>query len=188
MMTRHCLCWIVVGLLSVPAHAAATHYPITTEQVAAAVADSGLKATAADITLPGVVFASSRTPALRIRTAQTMPDHSTVVRVECAASRECLPFYAKVHTAPGESLGVLQKVSGESHAAPVETKSQRLGPAVHSGDQAVLRLEGDHVRIDIPVVCIESGDRGARIRVRSAANRQIYIAEVIDVAILKGSL
>ena len=187
-MTRYCLNWIVLGLLSVPAIAAATHYPITTEQVAAAIADSGLQTTAADITLPGAVFALSRTPTLRIRSAQPMPDHSTVIRVECEASRECLPFYAKVHTAPGERMGIPQRNLSGSHAALLETRSPRLGPAVHSGDQAVLRLEGDHVRIDIPVVCIESGDRGARIKVRSAAGRQIYTAEVIDVAILKGSL
>ena len=185
---RCCLSWIATGLLSVPAVAAATHYPITTEQVAAAIADSGLQTTAADITLPGSVFAFSPTPTLRIRSAQPMPDHSTVVRVECEGSGECLPFYAKVRKASGKSNGVPQKELRNSHAALVETKSPRLGPAVHSGDQAVLRLEGDHVRIDIPVVCIESGDRGSRIRVRSAANRQVYTAEVIDVAILKGSL
>lgn len=178
----------ILMLLSIPAQAVTTRYPITAEEVAAAITNSGFKVAAPDVALPGVVYAASPTPTLRVRSTQSLSDNSTVVRVECESGRECLPFYARVRTSPAENASLSQKISAQPHANLAEAQSRRSGPMVRSGDPAVLLLEGDHVRIHIPVVCVESGDRGARIRVRSAANRQIYTAEVVDVAVLKGSL
>ena len=59
---------------------------------------------------------------------------------------------------------------------------------MRAGTQAVLLLEGDRVHIRITVVCIDNGTSGEKIRVRSIDNRQLYVAEVVDATLLKGSL
>jgi flagella basal body P-ring formation protein FlgA len=59
---------------------------------------------------------------------------------------------------------------------------------VRKGSTATLLLDSDRVHIRFPVVCLENGVPGQKIRVTGVDRRQVYMAEVIDGTLLKGRL
>jgi flagella basal body P-ring formation protein FlgA len=59
---------------------------------------------------------------------------------------------------------------------------------VRAGSPAVLLIEGDHIHIQIQVVCLENGAPGQTIRASSKDHRQTYTAKVGEDAVLRGKL
>lgn len=182
--TRQRLVWMAVASVAFSAHAVSGHHPITVEQVVSALNSSGISVAPSQVRLPGSVVAVTSTPVLDIRSIQPMADRSTVVRLECDDPSECLPF--NVRLLPDKqnqtiSIGmakVLSRGRGFSRS-PI---------LVRSGMHAILLLEGQHMEISIPVVCIENGSLGDTVRARGNGNLQIYTAEVVDTAVLRGRL
>ena len=174
--------------LTIPAYAEPARCPITAEQVSAALTRAGLQVTAAQVILPGFVVAATSAPVLSIQSIQTMEDHSIVARLGCEDVAKCLPFYVKLRLGgegtPAADTGLIRQPLPTS--AGVGSSSKQI--SIRPGSQATLLLEGEHLHIRIPVVCIESGRPGEKVRVRGTENRQIYTAEVVDAATLKGRL
>jgi hypothetical protein len=185
---RHNLLWIMMPAMALAAWAAPPRHPITAQQVSSALNAAGLQVTASQITLPGAIVATTAEPVLRTQSIQPMPDHSTVVRIECENSSECLPFFVKLHLGQNRDQAAVSAPMDQPLPAGIGQLSSRRSALVHSGSRATLLLEGQHVQIRIPVVCIENGGLGQKVRVRGAENRQVYVAEVVDAALLKGTL
>ena len=59
---------------------------------------------------------------------------------------------------------------------------------IRSGSSAILELEGPHIHIRIPVICLQNGAAGQTIRATDKDHRRIYAAQVTDIAILRGRL
>jgi flagella basal body P-ring formation protein FlgA len=57
-----------------------------------------------------------------------------------------------------------------------------------AGSRATLLLEGDHVHIQVPVVCLQNGAVGQTIRVASPDHKQTYVAQVTGNNVLRGRL
>ena len=49
---------------------------------------------------------------------------------------------------------------------------------MRSGKAAVLVFTGEHVRMTLPVLCLQSGGRGQRVRVVSKEKKKVYLARV----------
>ena len=60
--------------------------------------------------------------------------------------------------------------------------------ALRSGSPATLEIEGDRLHIRMDVICLENGVIGDKVRVSSRDHKQVYTAQIITPALLKGTL
>jgi hypothetical protein len=174
---------ILSAVIALPAMAATGHDSITKEQVAAAMSGAGMKVSADQVMLLTDVVASTSTPALRVESMERWGTDRMRVRLDCAKREDCLPFYVAIHWS---EAGVASLAAPS--APPAHSKADPSSYVVRAGASVVLMLEGDHIHIRIPVVCLENGAAGQTIRVSSKDHRLTYTAEVVDGNVLKGNL
>jgi len=67
-------------------------------------------------------------------------------------------------------------------------KASSLQNVIRGGDHATLILESPDSRMRLPVICLQSGVLGQRIRVASPDRKQYYEAEIVSPGMLKGNL
>jgi len=102
------------------------------------------------------------------------------VKMRCQDNHECLPFYVLVHNVDGLHSSTVPVV--------LEATTKSSNDVIRSGDHATLVLETPDARMSFPVICLQSGVRGQRIRAASPDHRHFYDAEVVAPGMLKGSL
>jgi len=183
---------IVVAALTWPALAASEHYPIGTGQIAATVARMGVRIAPSQVTLLTDVVANTPNPALQVQFLQRSGADRFLVRLECESKEDCLPFIASVHVDQGEATQ-LAAVSSRLSLLKEPFSSSVSGSrpetiVIRSGSSATLRLDGEHVHIRIPVICLENGSTGQTIRSTDKDHRQVYKAQVIADGVLQGKL
>ncbi len=112
----------------------------------------------------------------------TITARTIQVRLRCQDNHECLPFYVLVHGIDDpKALGAEPKA--------LRALAQAAMPAtVRGGDHAILILETADSRLSFPVICLQSGNRGQKVRVSSPDHARFYDAEVVAAGLLKGSL
>ncbi len=151
-------------------------YPLTADQAAAALTARGIEVTPAEISLPMHMTSASASPALEAGKVE----HSGIeerVRLACADHADCLPFYVTLH----------QKGTGSGPAASAP-RLPAAQPSLRAGSKATLVIDDQHLHIRVPVICLEAGESGATIRVRSLDRKQTWQAQVIDPTLVRGSL
>lgn len=182
--------WIATIAMALPAVAAIGREAITPEQIAAAISGAGVTVSAKQVTLLTEVLARTNSPVLRVQSMEPLSDHRMKVRLNCSNVVECVPFYVTIRSSDG---GPAQP----SSVAPVQlqpparitlVKPEASAPVLRSGSSATLLLEGDHMSIQLPVVCLESGAIGQTIRVASKDRRRTYTARIFDGGTLRGKL
>jgi hypothetical protein len=104
------------------------------------------------------------------------------VKLRCRDNHECLPFYVLVHGLDEENVGSKKPLSSPA------AKATSVPSMIRGGDHATLILESSDSRMSFPVICLQSGARGQRVRVVSTDRKQLFDAEVVAPGILKGSL
>ena len=105
--------------------------------------------------------------------------------MECANSAECVPFFVAIEGAERpEDIGIMGWDMEPLHGS--QTAAGSL--VVHAGSAANLVLEGPHMHMQLPVICLESGRAGETIRVTSKDHRQTFSAEIVGRNELKGIL
>lgn len=172
---------IVTVALGFPAAAASAQSAIATEQIAAALTSAGMNATPEQVVLLTNVVATTTAPALKVDSAELWSDHRMKVRLSCVKQEECLPFFVAVRGS--QSQAVLPVLAGSTQAKPSSNS-----PAMRAGAHATLLLEGGHVHIQLPVVCLENGAIGQTIRVTSLDHKLTYMAQVDANRTLRGKL
>jgi hypothetical protein len=170
---------VLAAAMALPA-AAAGRTAISTEQIAGAIRAAGLNINSRDVTLLAEVFASTGTPALRVESMEHWGDHRMIARLGCASGDECLPFVVSVRLS--------DENAAHMPANPSLSASVRAKPVVRAGSTALLLLDGNHVHVEISVVCLENGAAGQTIRVTTKDRQQSYTAEVVDGTTLRGKL
>lgn len=177
------------GLAAAAATAAwaAEHYAISPGQVVAAMDRAGMQVSPDQVTLLANVVATTPAPVLKLSSLERLDSERMLARLECARSEECLPFFV--------SLRATQRRGAEGTAeapdllpAGIPSAPRANSPVLRTGMQARLLLEGNHVHIDIPVICLESGAIGQTIRVTDRERRVVFMAQVMDGGQLKGRL
>jgi len=167
--------------------AAASRYPITAAQVSDAIGSTGTSVSPDAVSLLSVVTASTPAPHLRVQGAERATGDQLMVRIACETPEECLPFVVSLHSSAETAarLAGLFAFGAPVHAASVVAS----GPMViRNGAQAVLLLDGKHVHVQLPVVTLENGAVGQRIRVTEKDKRQTYTAVVVNSGLLQGRL
>jgi hypothetical protein len=189
-MKKH---WLILALIfSAVVASAATptpgHAAITTAQIATAVFAAGMQISPEQITLLTDVVATTTSPALMVESIEPWGDHRMKVRLNCAASEQCLPFFVAIRVGQDSSSQPPMTVSDHSLPGNLRAATDPRSFVIRSGAQAILMLDGVHVHIRIAVVCLENGAPGQTIRVASRDHKQTYMARVVDGAVLRASL
>lgn len=169
------------------AQAAPAHYAISTAQIAATVTRFGIAVEPDQVRLLADVAATTESPRLVVRSIRPWGNQRVMARLECENPAQCTPFFVGVQMKGDSSQAGSEAATHatESTLAQIDTPHNYL---VRSGTPATLQLDNDHVHIRIPVICLQNGSLGQKIRVTGKDHRMTYTAEVVDGSLLKGSL
>jgi hypothetical protein len=152
----------------------------------------GVQIAPGQVTLLADAMATTRTPVLPVRFLEQLDADRFMARMECANSAACLPFMASIQVDKNEANQLASISSRQSlQSRPASGNGSRSMPesiVIRSGSQAILQLEGDHIQIRIPVICLQSGAAGQTIRATDEDHRRIYAAQVVDMGLLRGKL
>ena len=179
---------LIIAALGLPAKAASGREVITAGQIALAIGHAGMQVSASQITLPADVVAKTNAPGLRVVSVGAWMADSSLVRLECVISEECLPFVVTVHRDQSDRYAgsvIAAGVQPPKHAS-AESPGSRV--VLRIGSPAVLLLEGGHVHIQLAVVCLENGAVGQTIRVVGREHGHTYLAEVCSDGLLRATL
>jgi hypothetical protein len=176
----------LTAAIALPAVAASDRVSITPQQVAQAINGTGMNVSADQVVLLTDVLATNRAPGLKVVSMQRWGDRQIKFRLDCVKADECLPFFVAVRWSQAQPMPSVFAGTSSTAMNPAESGSNSF--VVHTGSSAVLLLEGDHIHIQLPVVCLENGAIGQTIRVASPDRRQTYRVQVGNDAVLRGKL
>jgi len=180
------LFFLIPVAVSLPARASDARSAITSAEIAAAVNRFGIPAAPQQIVLLSNIAATSRAPQLQVESVQRWNNGQLMVRLSCADTAECVPFFAELRLNPQTQTQVL----AQANPAPVAVNLQRSSrvPLVRANLPATLYLDGDHVHIRLTVICMQNGTLGQTIRASDKDRKIYYTAQVADNGVLKGRL
>jgi hypothetical protein len=164
-------------------------FAVTSAQVARALDKRGLTVSDDQISFPANIVTASVDPLLDIDSVEPMTDgagdshHRSKVKLVCHSPQLCVPFYVVVGRSLGSALPVFTTHNGIA-LAPAET----LPISVRIGNRATLVVDTGQMHIELPVICLQNGAVGARIRVVSPDHKQSYTATVVSSTLVTGSL
>jgi flagella basal body P-ring formation protein FlgA len=154
---------------------------ISARRVAEVMVSAGVSVKTDQIDLLGAVRVSD-SAGLRVVSVTDRSAGTVKVKLRCQNNRECLPFYVLVH-----GVETPAAVATKPDTVPV-AKASTPKNVIRGGDHATLILESADARINLPVICLQSGMLGQKVRVTSADHRQFFDAEVVGTGKLKGKL
>jgi hypothetical protein len=175
---------ILAAAAAIPAAAETAREAISPAQVAGAISNAGVKISAQQVTLLADVVSTAPDPKLVMESMERWGDHRMKVRMNCA-NAECLPFYVSIQWGPTEPIPAAFANGAAATGSPARAMPSAV--VLRAGSTAILMLEGDHIHIQLPVVCLESGTVGQTIRVESKDHKQTFMAQVGDATLLKGA-
>jgi len=178
----------MVGVVMSAAPASAAHYPITREQVAAAVSRLGMQVAPEQVTLLADVVAATSEPQLTVRSIEPWGNGRMAARLECESTDQCLPFMASLSMSRESAAQAAASVALANRPAAGSQAYAAKHFAVRSGTPATLLLDGEKVHIRLSVICLESGALGQTIRVTDHDRKMVFRAQVVDGGLLKGRL
>jgi hypothetical protein len=162
---------------------------ISSDHIAAALHEREIRVSPSQVQKLTEVHAAVAKPILEVISVNRWNNSHLKVRLRCRQLQECRPFYILVNW---RSRDEMNDAVGRIVEAPPEVKHasppSHLPWLVHSGEKVTLLLESDHMRIELPVVCLANGSAGKHIRVRSTEQKKIFVAEVVSSRLLKGRL
>jgi len=152
---------------TVPAHAERT--AITPVHITGALSTAGLNVTSDQIESLSPMTSSEPNPKLSATKVEALDANTTKVRLQCERTDVCLPFYVLVHWPEGTKQDSKNTVQPRILLEPL---------MVHNGKNATLVFEGQNMRMIMPVLCLQNGVRGQRIRVISKDRKKVFLARV----------
>jgi hypothetical protein len=161
---------------------ATTRFAISTERVVYAMASAGIDVSPDQIEILSQVHSSTQSaPMTVVSVSKGGVGTGTIkARLRCD-HHECLPFYVLVHgfDRTSDKIPGIQSAPGPS--------ADKLPSVVRGGDHATLVLQSPDSQMSFPVVCLQSGMPGQKIRVASLDHRRYYDAEIVTAGMLKGT-
>ncbi len=180
---------LLTALLSIAtSHASAAPTPVLAQQIVNAMVSTGITLSPDQIEPLSDVGSVPSTATIRVVSVSDGADGTNTVKAKlrCHDNRECLPFYVLVH-----GVTNVNAIQLGSHTAPLRKGSSLQGSlqnVVRGGDHATLILETPDARMSLPVICLQSGMPGQKIRAASLDRKRFFDVEVVAAGMLKGNL
>jgi Chaperone for flagella basal body P-ring formation len=158
---------------------------ISRERILGALHSSGIRVAVEQMEELTEMTAAEPDPLLKVLSVEMMDGESDKVLVRCEHANACLPFYVLVHWGhSGERFGSWPGLSDENSSS--RSRSQNL--LVRSGKIVKLILDGNYIHMTLPVLCLQSGGRGQRVRVISKETKKRYVAVVTGPGVVTTSM
>jgi hypothetical protein len=188
--------WLAVSLMvamSMPG-LAQSWFALTAGQVARALCAGGIQTREEQVSLLTRVVATENSPALDILSVQSLgkqpvAEHSSIgsrVRLGCHLPGRCLPFYAIV-SGLEPPVGLAATASHASAGINNPVSKENLDIIMRAGTHATLLMDDNRSHIQVAVITLENGIAGHRIHVASPDHKQVYVGEVVNANLLRGS-
>jgi hypothetical protein len=194
-MTARWLSISLMAVMSMPGQSQLQdRFALTAGQVARALSNGGIPATDAQVSLPTRVVATESSPVLDVLSVEQlnkepMAGHTPArsrVRLGCHLPGKCLPFYAIVSSLePPVGLAATASHASAGINNPVSKPNMEI--TMRAGTHATLVMDDNRSHIQIAVISLENGIAGHRIHVASPDRKQVYLGEVVNANLLRGS-
>ena len=160
---------------------------ITPQRVASAMADAGWKVRSDQVKLLSQVTTADGNGRLQVVQVTHWQD-KLKAELRCNDPGACLPFYVLVDKDKTTEKAA-ENVTAGVRATPTQSEAEpgTEKPVMRSGDPATLKFIDKGLSITMPVICLESGRQGQKIRVTSADHRRFYKAEIVGPGLLKAT-
>ena len=155
-------------------------FDVSPQRVAAALAAAGVSATAGQVRFLDPVTALVQDPRLQVVRVGNWTGGALKAELRCHDHRACLPFYVLLGGGTADAQGGTPQKG--------VTDSLDKSALMRDGDPATLLFEGSTLRISMPVICLQSGNRGQTIRVASTDHKRFFSAEIVGSGLLKAAL
>jgi hypothetical protein len=190
-MSRNTASFFVATLLGIAIPTAAQTQPsrsaITPQRVANAMSDAGWKVSPGQVKLLSQVT-TSRDTWLQVVQVKHWQGNQLKVELRCHEPRSCLPFYVLVNEGgKADKAGLTADAGADTDGKQAALEMPVEKPLIRSGDPATLKFADKGLSITMPVICLENGQRGQRIRVASADHKRFYKAEIVGPGLLKAT-
>jgi hypothetical protein len=163
----------------------AARFSVSPQRVVEALASAGVPATASRVRFLSPVTATAENCGLEVVRVSKWTGNSMKVELRCHDHRACLPFYVLLGSTETADARGPKTTSGQPGVLVPIPATQTL---MRDGDPATLVFEGQALRITMPVICLESGARGQKIRVVSTDHKRFFKAEIVRAGLLKAAL
>ncbi len=149
---------------------------ISRERILGTLHSSGIPVAAGQMEQLSEMTAAEPNPLLKVLSVDMMDGESDKVLLRCVHANACLPFFVLVHWGhSGERSGFRTNGLDEG---PGQSGSRSQNLLVRSGKMIKLVLDGNYIHMSLPVLCLQSGGRGQRVRVISKETKKRYVARV----------
>ena len=177
-----CLAMVLAAL--VPCSAAVTERtPVSEERVLAALGSVHLSGKTPQVQILSAVATKAPAAVLQLAGIERWKDKDALVKFRCARG-ECLPFFVALHWQTREEREGALAASSVNRTV---RSSLRHEPLVRAGQQATLITSTNRFNARTPIICLQAGSQGQKVRIASMDHKRIALAEVVDSGILRGS-
>jgi hypothetical protein len=167
----------------------AARFSIPPQRVAEALTSAGVPATAAQVRFLSQVSATVENSDLQVMNVTKWTGNTVKVELRCHDHRACLPFYVLLSSGTADTRGrVVASGAGTSQKPGAVVPIPATQVLMRDGDPATLVFEDKALRITMPVICLQSGNRGEKIRVVSTDHKRFFKAEIVQAGLLKATL
>jgi hypothetical protein len=112
--------------------------------------------------------------------------------MRCVKAAECRDFLVYLELPERTLTHVSQKLGLNTSAAAkpsgVAGESGNGPVLIQAGRKVQLIMKGDGIQISLPVICLQNGRAGEKIRVRDAGSARVFLAEVVSRDLLSSKL
>lgn len=152
--------------------------PISREWILGVLEASGIHIAPDQMEQLSSVTAAVPNPRLKVVSVDVLDGDADKVRLQCEQPNTCLPFFVLLHWGqPGRQSG--------------RTTQPTLQPEnilVRSGKAIILVIEGDFLRMTLPVMCLQNGGLGQLVRVLNKETKRTYMAKVTGLGVVTSVL
>lgn len=179
--------WLLM-IAPIPALAAPpARFAISPQRVTEALATAGVAATPAQVKFLSPVSSTVENSDLEVVNVSTWVGDTAKVELRCHDHRACLPFYVLLsHAGTADLRGAHSTATNSRPGTRIPVPATQA--VIRNGDSATVVFEDTALRITMPVICLESGSRGQKIRVVSTDHKRYFKAEVVQAGLLRATL
>jgi flagella basal body P-ring formation protein FlgA len=160
---------------------------ISTPQIAEALHSAGATVEPEHAQVLASVTAETA-PSIKVTSVRRVGEKTASFSMTCANCSTRLPFIVMTDWFTASDLEKVLKNLNVNSPAHVEKQYVQRKWVVRAGENVAVLLESDKMRISTRGTCLEPGEVGSAIKVRTTDSKQVYRAEVLSNGLVKVTL
>lgn len=157
---------------------------VTTSDVIAGMRTKDIVVRPSQVSMLSSIPVSTEHPQLEAVKVESLTADTSRVLMRCVDRTSCIPFYVVV-----SGLVPTQQVSEPPSKARGLSSRGTSGPVVvKRGAKVTMEIVSPEMVITLPVVCLQSGHLGEKIKATSPDQKITYLGEIVSPKLLRGRL